>query len=339
MPCDHCGRPLDGLSHTCNKCGEKLCKEHRLPESHDCIALKAEKAGREIKRQQGENPPWFSDNSDSRRSTSSSSQSSAESAKVTSSGGESETEHASQPREGGGAGSRLRSLLQSPSDRLRSGIALVNKPYKSLKWRLKLASLRPVATALSVLKFAVVIGVIVFAAGYFGLAPVDTSATQESVESSVSDVTESLAPEEITEEGVEQEVHEQINEVRSEEGVGTLQRSSSLQEQSQLHSQDMAQREQLTHDLPNSQTSERLRQAGCTRGSENIAQSWSRERVETAEGVMSTNSEEAIAEVLVISWINSEGHRENLLSPAWQVSGVGVTITDDGEVYATQKFC
>lgn len=61
MECDHCGRHLDTLSYTCSKCDEEFCTEHRLPESHDCIGLKVEKAERELKRQEGEEVPWFDD--------------------------------------------------------------------------------------------------------------------------------------------------------------------------------------------------------------------------------------------------------------------------------------
>lgn len=62
MECDQCGRQMEKLSYTCSKCGEEFCAEHRLPESHDCMGLKVEKAERALKREEGEEVPWFDDN-------------------------------------------------------------------------------------------------------------------------------------------------------------------------------------------------------------------------------------------------------------------------------------
>ena len=60
MNCDHCGRDLARLPYTCTKCGGEFCPKHRLPESHDCIVLKVEKAERSLKREQGKSAgPWF----------------------------------------------------------------------------------------------------------------------------------------------------------------------------------------------------------------------------------------------------------------------------------------
>lgn len=61
MKCDHCGRDLETLEFECNKCGEIFCTQHRLPESHDCIGLKVEKAEQELKRSEGDEVPWFKD--------------------------------------------------------------------------------------------------------------------------------------------------------------------------------------------------------------------------------------------------------------------------------------
>jgi len=61
MDCDQCGREIDNLPYTCTGCEEQFCVEHRLPEAHDCVALKAEQAGQENKREQREDGPWFKD--------------------------------------------------------------------------------------------------------------------------------------------------------------------------------------------------------------------------------------------------------------------------------------
>lgn len=44
MECDHCGREPEGMAYTCSQCNERFCEQHRLPESHRCPAVSAEKA-------------------------------------------------------------------------------------------------------------------------------------------------------------------------------------------------------------------------------------------------------------------------------------------------------
>lgn len=61
MDCDHCGRDVDQLPYTCKGCERQFCADHRLPEEHDCIQLKAEEAGRELNREQAGAKPWFKD--------------------------------------------------------------------------------------------------------------------------------------------------------------------------------------------------------------------------------------------------------------------------------------
>lgn len=59
MDCDHCGREIGQFEYDCSRCDGVFCSEHRLPESHDCIGLKVEKAERELKREEGQTEPWF----------------------------------------------------------------------------------------------------------------------------------------------------------------------------------------------------------------------------------------------------------------------------------------
>lgn len=43
--CDHCGAELEGVvSFTCNFCDSPHCAEHRLPEAHQCVAVRATRA-------------------------------------------------------------------------------------------------------------------------------------------------------------------------------------------------------------------------------------------------------------------------------------------------------
>lgn len=63
--CDNCGDDLSGLDYTCSKCEGTFCTKCRLPESHDCMGLKVEKAERELKREAGETEAWFKSGEDS----------------------------------------------------------------------------------------------------------------------------------------------------------------------------------------------------------------------------------------------------------------------------------
>ncbi|MGD9562588.1 MAG: CAP domain-containing protein [Pyrinomonadaceae bacterium] len=40
----------------------------------------------------------------------------------------------------------------------------------------------------------------------------------------------------------------------------------------------------------------------------------------------------------VEKWLNSPGHRKNLLNPDWTETGVGLSVTQDGKYYFTQVF-
>ena len=45
-----------------------------------------------------------------------------------------------------------------------------------------------------------------------------------------------------------------------------------------------------------------------------------------------------LGKAAVISWLNSPGHRQNLLSPQWNCSGMGVGINRRRRIYLTQVF-
>jgi uncharacterized protein YkwD len=187
-------------------------------------------------------------------------------------------------------------------------------------------------------KFAIVVGVVILIAGQAGIGPVNSTQEQvvNPVTSAISNATEST---EINEQKVEQLVRENVNQERSERGLSQLSESASLNEQSPLHSDDMANSDELAHNLPGSTTEERLSQASCSTGGENVAQSWVYENIRTESGTKYLSTEKELAESLTRQWMNSPGHRENILRTQWSETGVGITITDEDKVYATQMFC
>lgn len=57
-----------------------------------------------------------------------------------------------------------------------------------------------------------------------------------------------------------------------------------------------------------------------------------------AENIAYTTAPDADAATFVDLWMNSPGHRANILHPDHTRVGVGVAVSDSGETYATQQF-
>lgn len=147
---------------------------------------------------------------------------------------------------------------------------------------------------------------------------------------------------------VEFYVHEEINEERTSRGLSRLNWDSELREIARYHSNQMAAEGFFAHTSPSGQTmGDRYDRfgyncrvsAGGNRyltGAENIAQTYHHKNV-IGRGRLTTDRE--VAEALVQQWMESEGHRENILKPEWNNEGIGVYLTSENEVYATQNFC
>jgi len=142
---------------------------------------------------------------------------------------------------------------------------------------------------------------------------------------------------------VERLVHQEVNERRAERGLEPLEWNPTVASVSRAHSKDMADREYFAHTNPDGEGPFDRYQAvdsGCRAYGENIAMTWAGRRVETESGgVDRYESDEELAEGLVNQWMNSTGHRENMLRENWDSGGVGVYVTEDGQVFATHNFC
>lgn len=148
-------------------------------------------------------------------------------------------------------------------------------------------------------------------------------------------------------------VSEGINKQRMDNGLHTLVNDPKLTLIARAHSQDMANRNYMSHYSPEGiDPTQRALKEGyeCRKdyGSyytygvgENIAQSWLYTSYMTREIYTSYNwhSEESLAEDIVKLWMTSPGHRENILTRTYDRSGLGIAITEDDKVYATQNFC
>ncbi|WP_266074776.1 CAP domain-containing protein [Haladaptatus caseinilyticus] len=150
---------------------------------------------------------------------------------------------------------------------------------------------------------------------------------------------------------VERLVHQFVNEERTERGLDPISFDTELRDIARSHSADMAARSYFSHTSPEGDNFvDRYEQAGYTcraptgdgsslPGGENIAQTWYDRSINTDDGTVRYTTERELARGLVNQWMNSQGHRENILTDAWQNEGIGIYVTDDGKVYATQNFC
>lgn len=150
---------------------------------------------------------------------------------------------------------------------------------------------------------------------------------------------------------VERLIHQKINDRRVNHNRPELQYDPVLASIARNHSRDMAERDYFSHTSPEGDGfEERYKAAGyecqvnvtpyiSRSGGENIAQTWVNERVDTDRGVRIYTTEEELAAGVVNQWMNSSGHRKNLLRANWNNEGIGVAITETGKVYATQNFC
>ena len=114
-----------------------------------------------------------------------------------------------------------------------------------------------------------------------------------------------------------------LNEDRASRGLPALECNLDLVQVARAHSQDMAQRNYFSHTSPEGlEPWDRVRAAGITGWSivgENIAYGYS--------------SPESVQRV----WMNSSGHRANILSTRYTHVGVGA-YNENGTWYWTQVF-
>jgi uncharacterized protein YkwD len=125
---------------------------------------------------------------------------------------------------------------------------------------------------------------------------------------------------------VAQEIVDRTNRARIDNGVGTLRVSAALTEAARLQAQQMADAGIMSHSLPNTRYPnliDRARAVGYTsfsRLGENIAFNYP-----DAANVM-------------MAWLLSQGHRDNLLHPAYSEIGVAVVLDSKGQPYYAQVF-
>jgi uncharacterized protein YkwD len=120
----------------------------------------------------------------------------------------------------------------------------------------------------------------------------------------------------------EDQVSTLINQQRAGQGCGPLATDEKLRTVARAHSTDMVARNYFSHTSPDGITFDvRVRSAGYTRAyAENIAYGY-RSAADVVKG-----------------WMDSPGHRRNILNCTYNRAGVGVAYKSDGSPYWTQDF-
>jgi len=151
---------------------------------------------------------------------------------------------------------------------------------------------------------------------------------------------------------LEKEIHVLINKERKKHNLSALAWNDALSTIARKHSSDMAKRNYFSHFSPEGHDfSYRYKQAGYScalrvddriyLGAENIFQNNLYDRIVYVNDVPNYewNTMAHIAETTVQGWMNSPGHRKNILTPEWKSEGIGVAVSPDDKVYITQNFC
>ncbi|WP_266083350.1 CAP domain-containing protein [Haladaptatus caseinilyticus] len=132
------------------------------------------------------------------------------------------------------------------------------------------------------------------------------------------------------EENVEQAIHDRINAIRTDRGLQTLAYSKTLEQVADYHSQDMIDENYFAHTAPDGETvGDRYDRydTSCQTWGENILYNYA-----------SNKSPANAAERSVEQWMESDGHRRNILSEMWAIEGIGAQVGSDGRLYVTQNF-
>jgi uncharacterized protein (TIGR03000 family) len=121
---------------------------------------------------------------------------------------------------------------------------------------------------------------------------------------------------------MEKAILDLTNAERKKKDLPPLKPNAKLFAAARKHSENMARQEKLAHELDGKKPSDRVKEAGYAGGfvGENVAY-----------GV--TTAEEVVA-----GWMDSEGHRDNILNKNFTEIGVGVGKASDGTLYFTQVF-
>ncbi len=125
----------------------------------------------------------------------------------------------------------------------------------------------------------------------------------------------------------EKQIFGLINQKRAEIGLELLVWSDEVAKIARLHSENMAKYKFFSHKgIDGKMVDDRADLLGVTK--------WRA----MGENIAYNRGYQKPLECAVEKWMESEGHRENLLNRRWKESAIGIAVTDDGTYYFTQVF-
>jgi len=126
---------------------------------------------------------------------------------------------------------------------------------------------------------------------------------------------------------LEQRTEEAVNEARRRNGLPALEHADALAGVARAHSQDMAQRRYFGHETPEgSGPADRVDARGI-------------EYRKVAENVAKNQGWDDPVAKAVQGWLDSRGHRHNIMDREVRQTGVGVAVDfEEGQYYFTQLF-
>lgn len=145
---------------------------------------------------------------------------------------------------------------------------------------------------------------------------------------------------------IENIVFSKVNEERRKRGLRALIWDPKLAEVARLHSLDMANKSYFSHDNPEGDDpTMRARKRGIETETQKgsvimigIAENIGMMPTGNVEGYGYVSSSNDVADAMMKSWMNSPGHRANILDASYDFIGVGVAYNGYGTYYLTQDF-
>jgi len=170
--------------------------------------------------------------------------------------------------------------------------------------------------------------------GTFSLSKITDNTTKLS-----SDDTDNMTKEK----QAEMEVHRLINLEREKHGLKILGYDEKLATIAKSHSKDMASSEYFSHDTPEGlDPTDRAGKADyvCRYQIGSLIYSGIGENIHMVKSssIALWSSPESIAEMAVSGWMDSPGHRKNILTSNFSNEGIGVSISAF-TIHVTQNFC
>jgi len=127
--------------------------------------------------------------------------------------------------------------------------------------------------------------------------------------------------------GSESAVHDRVNQVRHQHELNALRGNDALAAVARAHAEEMAREGYLSHVNPRGQNPLQRVQAAGISGFRLLA-----------ENIGATSKSGDRVDEIVRGWMNSPIHRENVLNPAFNSSGVAVVETATGTTIAVQLY-